>query len=105
MLVFIHHGTRLVRIAGDTTNPVAEWVTQQARNLSMELADHANSVTFLIRDRDTEHTASFDAVFAELQAAAHPSIRLAVRTPARPEHEHKLVRLISSSTGSLARAG
>jgi putative transposase len=64
VLVFIHHDTRLVRIAGITSNPVATWVTQQARNMSMELADQTNPVKFLIRDRDSKFTASFDAVFA-----------------------------------------
>jgi len=39
VLVFIHHDTRLVRIAGVTAKPVSDWVTQQARNLSMDLAD------------------------------------------------------------------
>ena len=51
MLVFIHHETRLVRIADVTTKPVTDWVTQQARNISMELAEQA--VKFLIRDRGT----------------------------------------------------
>jgi putative transposase len=63
VLVFIHHDTRLVRIAGITSNPVTSWVTQQARNISMELAAQTNPVKFLIRDRDTKYTASFDAVF------------------------------------------
>jgi transposase InsO family protein len=64
VLVFIHHDTRLVRIAGVTAKPVTGWVTEQARNLSMELADQASTVKFLIRDRDSKFTSSFDAVFA-----------------------------------------
>jgi putative transposase len=64
VLVFIRHDTRLVRIAGVTARPVSDWVTQQARNLSLELTDHACSVKFLIRDCDTKFTDSFDAVFA-----------------------------------------
>ena len=78
VLVFIHHETRFVRIAGVTTNPVTEWVTQQARNLSMDLAEQAAAVKFLIRDRDTKFIASFDAVFA---AEGIKTIRSPVRAP------------------------
>ncbi|MDA8076401.1 MAG: integrase, partial [Actinomycetota bacterium] len=78
VLVFIHHDTRRVRIAGITANPVAAWVTQQARNLSMELADQANEVKFLIRDRDTKFVASFDAVLA---ADGVRTLKTPVRAP------------------------
>jgi putative transposase len=78
VLVFIHQDSRFVRIAGITSNPVTSWVTQQARNLSMELADEANAVKFLIRDRDTKFTASFDAVFA---ADSTRVIKTPIRAP------------------------
>ncbi|MGH9171409.1 MAG: integrase core domain-containing protein [Acidimicrobiales bacterium] len=78
VLVFIHHDTRVVRIAGITACPVADWVTQQARNVSMELADQTKSVKFLIRDRDTKFTASFDAVFT---AEGTRVIKSPIRSP------------------------
>jgi transposase InsO family protein len=53
-----------VYVTGITTNPVGEWVTQQARNLSFDLAEQGRQAKFLIRDRDAKFTASFDEVFA-----------------------------------------
>jgi len=78
VLVFIHHVTSLVRIAGVTANPVTGWVTQRARNISIDLADQANAVKFLIRDRNTKFTTSFDAVFA---ADGTKMIKSPVRAP------------------------
>lgn len=59
-----------------TAKPVTDWVTQQARGISMDLVDQAAAVKFLIRDRDTEFTRSFDAVFAA------DGIRI-IKTPVR----------------------
>ena len=61
VLSFIHIRTRRIRVVGVTRNPDSAWVTQQARNLAM--SDDLDRVRFLIRDRDSKFTASFDEVF------------------------------------------
>jgi hypothetical protein len=55
--------SRRLRLAGITANPTGTWVTQQARNLAMELGPRMDALRFLVRDRDTKFIAAFDEVF------------------------------------------
>jgi transposase InsO family protein len=76
VLFFIEIGTRRVHVTVSTTNPDSSFVTQQARNLVMSLADEGAQIRFLIRDRDAKFCRSFDDVFAS------EGIRV-IRTPIR----------------------
>ncbi len=78
VLFLIELETRRVHICGITTNPVGDWVTEQARNLATALEDQGRMVSHLIRDRDTKFTRSFDDVWRSIGAQV---LRTPVRAP------------------------
>jgi hypothetical protein len=78
VLFVIELERRVVHVLGVTTNPNGAWVTQVARNFAADLDDTGQRFRFLIRDRDTKFTASFDAVFASIGIE---TIRIPVRSP------------------------
>jgi len=78
VLFFIEHGSRTVHVAGVTASPTETWVTQQARQLCWSLSKCLAPTRWLIRDRDTKFTVSFDEVF---QSEGVQIIRTPVRCP------------------------
>jgi putative transposase len=78
VLVFIEHGSRRMHLGGVTARPTGDWTVQQARNLALTLGERFEDIRFLIRDRGSNFTASFDAVF---QAAGTRIVRTAVQAP------------------------
>jgi transposase InsO family protein len=78
VLVFIEHGTRRMHLGGVTDHPTGQWTVQQARNLALALGERFGDIRFLLRDRGSNFTASFDAVF---QATGTRILRTAVQAP------------------------
>ena len=91
VLFFIELGRRRVWITGVTAHPHGAWVTQQARNATVDLEDGGIEVKFLIRDRDTKYVSNFDTVFT---GAGAQVLRTPFRTPNANAHAERFVRTV-----------
>ena len=88
VLFYVELVTRRVHLAGITTNPDGLWVTQQARNLLMQLDDAGVRPLFLVRDRDSKFTRDFDEVF---RSEGIRVIKAPVRAPRARAHAERWV--------------
>jgi hypothetical protein len=91
VLVFIELGSRRIHLSPATAHPNSAWVTQQARNLAMALDDRSPAIRFLIRDRDTKFSRSFDTV---LRSEGRRVIRTPFRAPNANAHAERVIETI-----------
>jgi putative transposase len=91
VLFFIELSTRRVYLAGCTTHPTSGWVTQQARQITWDLEERTPTLRFLIHDRDTQFTNTFDTVF---RAEGMHIIRTPVRAPNATAFAERWVRTV-----------
>jgi transposase len=89
VLFVVEVKTRVVHLLGVTANPDGPWATQVARNFVGELEEHGQRFRFLLRDRDTKFTASFDAVMA---SAGVKVVCTPVQTPVANAFAERWVR-------------
>jgi transposase InsO family protein len=93
VLFFIEVASRRVHLAGCTTHPDGAWVTQQARQVAWTVAERADPVRFLIRDRDRKFTSGFDAVF---EAENIRIVRTPIQAPQANAFAERFVRTARS---------
>jgi transposase InsO family protein len=89
-VIIVEHGSRRAHLVGVTAHPTAAWTTQAARNLLVDLGGRVAATKFLLRDRDSRFTASFDAVFTST------GIRVLKSSPGAPRANAVCERMIGT---------
>lgn len=95
VLFVIELSTREAHILGVTEHPTGAYVTQVARNLVGDLAERGRSIKFLIRDRDTKLTASFDEM---LRSEGIRVIKTPIRSPRANAYAKRWVRTVRTES-------
>jgi putative transposase len=90
VLFFISLGTRRIEYIACTSSPDGAWVTQQARNLVMQL-EGDERFRLLIHDRDTKFSHAFDDVF---RSEGIEVIRTPVQAPNANAYAERWVRTV-----------
>jgi putative transposase len=91
VLVSIELSSRRIHLSPSTAHPDSAWVTQQARNLVMDLDARASPVRFFIRDRDSKYSRSFDTV---LRSEGMRVIRTPIQAPNANAHAERVIETI-----------
>jgi hypothetical protein len=91
VLMFIELSSRRIHLSPSTAHPDSAWVTQQARNLMMDLDPRARPIRFLIRDRDAKFSRSFDTV---LRSGRMQVIRTPIQAPNANAHAERVIETI-----------
>ncbi len=90
VLFFLSLATRRIEYIACTSSPDGRWVTQQARNLLMQLGDK-QPFRFLVHDRDTKFSVAFDEVF---RSEGIKVIRTPVQAPNANAYAERWVRTV-----------
>ena len=90
VLFFISLATRRIEYIACTSKPDGRWVSQQARNLAIQLGDE-HPFRYLVHDRDTKFSAGFDEVF---RTEGIDVIRTPVQAPNANAYAERWVRTL-----------
>jgi transposase InsO family protein len=93
VLFFLHVGSRRIHIAGVTPHPNAPWMTQIARNETMEECGFLKPGQYLIHDRDGKYCPAFQDI---IDNAGVKRVPLPPRSPNLNAFAERWVRSVKS---------